>query len=644
MATATARSKWKADEFNHRPRRHYSTIRQRCSVSDRSRRPRRHAARDNFQLVLLAEHDPLRRVALAGATFDTNGNNINLSGTLTGTGHLNKVGDGTLTLTGSGSNIGALRVYRAPGAGQTSTLSLAGSGSTTVGFVGVGDPNNVGGLQGDAVLNVQDSHNLQVNGNLFLGEWPGNAGMLTQSGGTIGVTGQIRVGHWPNETSTYNMTGGTLNSTGGLFVGWDGVGDMDVTGNAIVNAAGVTIQRNSTLTIGGNADFNANVIQVGQSRGAGTLEIQGNATVDAMRLDVGNPAGVPGTVIQTGGTIHLTGGGGLPALRLGHWPNETSTYTMTGGTLNTDGVLAVGWDGVGLMNVSGNADVNVNSTTIVQRNSTLTIGGNASFDTNFFSIGDQRGIGNVVQNGGTVTVNGPNGVRVGHWGAGAGSNYDMSGGQLITPTLAVGWDGGNSSMDVTGSADVDVSGAAIVQNSSLLTIGGNATFDANFFSIGDQRGPGRVLQNGGTVTITGPNGVRLGHWAAGAGSTYTMTGGQLNADTLAVGWDGGNNVMDVSGNADVNVSGTALVQNNSLLNIGGNSTLDANFFSIGDQRGAGYGGANRRGRQHRGRNANRSLAEFRQLRHQRWDAYLGRPNHRGLGRRWSIRRWRLRGW
>ena len=36
----------------------------------------------------------------------------------------------------------------------------------------------------------------------------------------------------------------------------------------------------------------------------------------------------------------------------------------------------------------------------------------------------------------------------------------------------------------------------------------------------------------------------------------------------------------------MNVSGTALVQNNSTLSIGGNSTFDANFFSIGDQRGA----------------------------------------------------------
>ena len=34
-------------------------------------------------------------------------------------------------------------------------------------------------------------------------------------------------------------------------------------------------------------------------------------------------------------------------------PNETSTYNLSGGTLNSNGGLYVGWDGTGLMNVSG---------------------------------------------------------------------------------------------------------------------------------------------------------------------------------------------------------------------------------------------------------------------------------------------------
>jgi fibronectin-binding autotransporter adhesin len=584
---------------------------------------------------------PMELTGIGGNTsFDTNGNSINISGNLSGVGNLVKRGDGTLTLTGNNS-FGSLLIQRDTG---NSTVSLAGNGTTTTTFVGVGNPLNVGGQSGTATVNIQDNHNLQVNGNLFLGERSGNPGNVTQSGGSATVNGQIRVGHWSNETSTYNISDGTLNSSGGLFVGWDGVGDMSVSGTADVNATGNTIvQRNSTLRIDGTATFDTPFLSIGDQRGAGN-------------------------VVQTGGTATINN------VRVGHWAaGANSAYNMSGGVLNTN-ALEVGWDGSNnLMNLSGSADVNVNGTTLVQRNSTLDIGGNSTFDTNLFSvgaargtgtvniagnaivdasgnalvqqnstlniggnslfttpflsIGDQLGAGNVVQTGGTATINN---VRVGHWAAGANSTYNMSGGILNTNALEVGWDGSNNLMSLSGSADVNVNGTTLVQRNSTLDIGGNSTFDTNLFSvgaargtgtvniagnaivdasgntlvqqnstlniggnslfttpflsIGDQLGAGNVVQTGGTATI---NNVRVGHWAAGANSTYDMSGGVLSTNALEVGWDGSNNLMDLSGTADVNVNGTTLVQRNSTLDIGGNSTFDTNLFSVGAARGTG---------------------------------------------------------
>ena len=46
----------------------------------------------------------------AGGTFDTNGNNATLAGTIDGSGGLTKIGAGTLTLLGISSYLGATAV------------------------------------------------------------------------------------------------------------------------------------------------------------------------------------------------------------------------------------------------------------------------------------------------------------------------------------------------------------------------------------------------------------------------------------------------------------------------------------------------------------------------------------------------------
>ncbi len=454
-------------------------------------------------------------------TFNTNGNNIAVTGTLSGPGGFDKVGDGTLTLTGTGSSIGAIRVQRGTGGGDDSIVTFAGNGSTTATFLGVGNPLNVGGLAGTATVNVQDNHALQVNGNLFLGERHGSPGKLNQSGGSVGVTGQIRVGHWPNETSTYDMTAGVLNSNGGLYVGWDGRGIMNVTGTADANVSGTThVQRNSTLTIGGNATFDTNFLSIGDQRGVGH-------------------------VVQTGGTAPIG------EVRVGHWAaGANSTYDATGGQLITN-TLSVGWDGGNAsMNIAGTANVDVNGTTRVQRNSTLSIGGNATYDTNFLSVGDQRGTGTVNQTGGTASVVGE--ARIGHWPN--SGNYNINNGSLnVGNTITVGWDGVGL---------LDVSGTAVV-NTGDLTIGRNNL--------------GTVNQTGGTINVTNPATYNVG---GGNTAIVNHSGGTTNVTgAMNVGTNPGAGTYNLTGTAALDFLDTAPntqvpSANLSTLTVGANGTFN----------------------------------------------------------------------
>jgi autotransporter-associated beta strand protein len=70
---------------------------------------------------------------------------------------------------------------------------------------------------------------------------------------------------------------------------------------------------------------------------------------------MGEAANNAGNLVQTGGSVVVNDGTDAEGpLRIGHYPTETSTYDLLGGTLSVpSGRVSIGIDGTGILNVNG---------------------------------------------------------------------------------------------------------------------------------------------------------------------------------------------------------------------------------------------------------------------------------------------------
>ena len=117
------------------------------------------------------------------ATVDTAGYAVTLSGVLSGPGGLNKIGSGTLTLSGTGSFTGG--IYVSGGTLKAASFMI---------------DNSCWGICGGSLdLGYQ-----------YIG---GSGGIFTQTGGTNSVSNYLCLGYTSGSNGTYTLTGGTL-STG----------------------------------------------------------------------------------------------------------------------------------------------------------------------------------------------------------------------------------------------------------------------------------------------------------------------------------------------------------------------------------------------------------------------------------------------
>ncbi len=117
----------------------------------------------------------------------------------------------------------------------------------------------------------------------------------------------------------------------------------------------------STAIFAGSSSNTIPVVSVGQTTNA-DLIIQNNAALFTTNLFVGQTSGINGDIIHNGGTVAVAG-----QMRIGHWPNETSTYTLNNGALlltgtsasnpftnvEANGALYLGVDGTGLLTQTG---------------------------------------------------------------------------------------------------------------------------------------------------------------------------------------------------------------------------------------------------------------------------------------------------
>ncbi len=430
---------------------------------------------------------------------------VSVSNLISGSGIVKQSGTGTTILTTANSYAGAttisagtLRLGVSKAAGNTTVISIAGSGTLSLRadadtIFGDGTtPYPVTTTANGASINVDRATGTSPSVNLTIGTLTLNTAATNQTNitGTTGaslVTGAVTGGTSANGTETIanNISGGgsltlasfTTGRTGTPTLVFSGTGNTSVTGAITQNAAntmGLTYSGSGTLTLGGTNTYtgittiSSGVLQVGTGGVAGTLgtgNVTDNATLVFNRSDsvaVPNLIGGTGALTQSGaGTLTLT-----------------NTETYTGATTIGAGILQIG---------DGTTDGNIATSAAIVDNGTLAY--------NRMSTASAFTYANIISGTGTVTKSGA-GTQIL-----TGANT-YSGGTTVTGGVlgGTGTLGGATTFAAGTTHSPGVSGPGIQAVNGNYSNAGTLALDLN----GATAGTGYDQVNvAGTVTVTG---------------------------------------------------------------------------------------------------------------------------------------------
>jgi len=465
------------------------------------------------------------------------------NGIFSGTGALNKTGNGTMVLGGVNTYTGATNV-------------------------------SAGTLQISANDRIANASNLNVSGGTFdLQTFNETLGAVTLSSGTISGTGTgtltgssytlqsgtvsaILAG---NTTVTKNTSGNVTLSGANTFTGSTTIsaGTLQVnTNNALGTAAsGTTVASGAVLTLnnvnyataepltlnGSGISNGGALLNSGTSTFAGPINAATNATINAG----GGTLNLTGGVSKNGTTLTIAGGGTV----------NITTNGITGSSPNSDLVV----DGTTVVLSAANS---YNGPTTIQNSGTLQLGNNnvlptspqtdltintssifnlASYSDSVASLtGDSSAIvkNSVVGGTSTLTVNPGNGISTTFSGVIAGTNGGTQGNMALQKN-------GAGTLTLTGantfSGSTTVNGGTLtLANSSGSALGSTSNITVN--SGGTlSLGQGDQINNTATMTLHGGTFAK-GNFSEGSASTpglgaltLTASGSHLDFGTGTVG-------------------------------------------------------------------------------------------------------------
>jgi len=332
------------------------------------------------------------RLDMSGTKVSYIGHNANVTGTVTVAGG---------TLNGGDAARDVYFGYHNPSHG---VLNIS-AGSVTNIDLRVATRNGTSGeinLSGTGLLVPGSILSLGVNANGY--------GHLNQTGGTLNGNNQtLDIGD--AGTGVYRLSSGNATNLNTVYVGNDGVGRVELSGDGLLQKSGGTTyigsQAGSTGTVvqtGGTWDHNSVDLSLIIGRyGVGVYTITNGLLTGLDAIRIGNESGSSGRLELSGsGRIERTSPGDT---FLGELAGSTGTVVQTGGTWDqNDYNLIIGAAGAGTFSLSGGSITNINYIRLGEENyghGTLNISG-----TGLIITDNEMAIGYKGDSTGVVTVAG----------------------------------------------------------------------------------------------------------------------------------------------------------------------------------------------------------------------------------------------
>jgi T5SS/PEP-CTERM-associated repeat protein/autotransporter-associated beta strand protein len=488
------------------------------------------------------------------------------AGSVSGTGSLQKLGAGTLTLSGSSSYSGGTTVtdgtlaVAAGGAinhpsadlsvgvnGSTATLTVAGgdisSDRSYLGYDGTGSATVTAGTW-------------TTSGALVAGfgvTAPAN-GTLTVSGGAV-QTASAFLGVFGSGTGSATVSGGTWTNVGDLIVGSDGgTGSLAISGGTASTATaliGTSALSTGSVTISGGTWTSSGDVTVGSVDGTGTLTISGSGTAlvggtlsrgdlgsinlasgGTLQIGLGSASGSlagdllnNGTLIfnrgdESSATGSISGAGTVTKLGAGTLSLE-GTNSYTGGTTIGAGAISLGSTGAlgttGTISFTGGAlqFTTINTTDYSSRFSTAANQAYA-LDTNGRDVTLATGL---TSSGGTLAKLGDGTLTL------TGANTFTGLTTVATGTLQIG--NGSTTGSIAG--NIAVESDLVFNRSGTTTYGGVISGNGNVTKLGS----GTLLLTGDKLAF-GTTTVAAGTLEIGNGGTTGSLRGDIRNDGTVV--------------------------------------------------------------------------------------------------------------
>lgn len=448
-----------------------------------------------------------------GALSSTGTTNVNvIAGTLTvgalsGTSvTINKLGTGTLGLNSAGSISGTTNIN----AGTLTLGHASALGTTTLNINNA--TLNIGSSLGSNVTNAMNLSSATVS---TVGTNTFATGAISLTGTNIfSTTGTLSVGNALSGSGTLNANGsgtvilpnanGSYNGAFVLSAGTVQIGNNAALGTGAVTLAGGTLSATGTIsnltnvmtvsgntTIGGSNNITFNAASPNTINAGVTLTIANSATTTFSNVLQGN-----GSLLQTGGTLVLS------AANTYGVANTTST-TLSGGTLQVGNNAALGIGNIALNGGTLQANTNginlangyqVTANSIIGGNNNLTLSGNGNLN-NATTLS--------INNTGTTTLSGTL-SGAGSLTVNAGANTTVSGSSnSYSGTTNINDSG---ILTVASNNGLGTSAIIITNPSYVLPAFGNQTAPTSgLFLNSVNLGNNSITLNNGALSVTSGN-------------------------------------------------------------------------------------------------------------------------------------------